>query len=108
MGFESIINKGIHTHNDCGMAVANSLAAANSGVGLIQGTINGIGERTGNADLCSIVPSLAFHMKSSMTCKENLNEVGAVERSRRCLAIMPLTFAMDAHLLSVDEIVSLC
>lgn len=71
---------GIHTHNDCGMAVANSLAGANAGVGLIQGTINGIGERTGNADLCSIVPSLAFHMKSKMTCKENLTELTKLSR----------------------------
>ncbi|CAB9497603.1 2-isopropylmalate synthase [Seminavis robusta] len=71
---------GIHTHNDCGMAVANSLAGANSGVGLIQGTINGIGERTGNADLCSIVPSLAFHMESKMTCKSNLEDLTKLSR----------------------------
>ena len=62
------------------MAVANSLAGANAGIGLIQGTINGIGERTGNADLCSIVPSLAFHMKSKMTCKENLDELTKLSR----------------------------
>lgn len=71
---------GIHTHNDCGMAVANSLAGANSGVGMIQGTINGIGERTGNADLCSIVPSLAFHMESKMTCRENLSSMTKLSR----------------------------
>lgn len=71
---------GIHTHNDCGLAVANSLAAANAGVGLIQGTINGIGERTGNADLCSIVPSLSLHMGSNMTCKDNLKELTKLSR----------------------------
>jgi 2-isopropylmalate synthase len=76
-GFKTI---GIHTHNDCGMAVANSLAAANAGVGLIQGTINGIGERTGNADLCSIVPTLALHMESKMTCKENLKDMTTLSR----------------------------
>jgi len=76
-GFKTI---GIHTHNDCGMAVANSLAGANAGVGLIQGTINGIGERTGNADLTSIVPSLAFHMESKMTCRENLEELTKLSR----------------------------
>ena len=71
---------GIHTHNDCGMAVANSLAGAQAGVGLIQGTINGIGERTGNADLCAIVPSLALHMESKMTCKDNLTELTKLSR----------------------------
>ena len=43
---------GIHCHNDYGLAVANTLTAVRAGVGLVQGTINGIGERTGNADLC--------------------------------------------------------
>ena len=49
---------GIHAHNDCGLAVANSLAAVDAGADLIQGTINGIGERCGNADLCAIIPNL--------------------------------------------------
>jgi len=71
---------GIHTHNDCGMATANSLAGAQAGVGLIQGTINGIGERTGNADLCSIVPTLSLHMKSNMTCGNNLAELTKLSR----------------------------
>lgn len=71
---------GIHTHNDCGLAVANSLAGANAGVGLIQGTINGIGERTGNADLTSIVPSLAFHMDSKLTCGGNMEELTKLSR----------------------------
>jgi 2-isopropylmalate synthase len=42
---------------------------------LVQGTVNGIGERTGNADLCSIVPSLALHVSSSMTCGPQLEEI---------------------------------
>lgn len=42
---------GIHTHNDCDMAVANSLAAVRGGATLIQGCMNGYGERTGNANL---------------------------------------------------------
>ncbi|GKY91855.1 hypothetical protein MPSEU_000157100 [Mayamaea pseudoterrestris] len=71
---------GIHCHNDCGMAVANSIVAAKNGVGLIQGTINGIGERTGNADLCSIVPALALHVNSSMTCKEQLKGLTSLSR----------------------------
>ncbi|MCG8529228.1 MAG: citramalate synthase [Desulfovibrionales bacterium] len=50
---------GIHAHNDCELAVANSLAAVQAGATHIQGTINGIGERCGNANLCSIIPTLA-------------------------------------------------
>jgi 2-isopropylmalate synthase len=49
---------GIHAHNDTGQAVANSLAAVRAGVRQIQGTLNGIGERCGNADLVTIVPTL--------------------------------------------------
>jgi len=63
----SNVTIGIHAHNDCGMAVANSLMAAKAGAGLIQGTMNGIGERTGNADLCSILPSLVLHMESKVS-----------------------------------------
>ncbi len=49
---------GIHAHDDTGQAVANSLAAVNAGVRQIQGTLNGIGERCGNANLTSIIPTL--------------------------------------------------
>jgi len=51
---------GIHAHDDTGQAVANSLAAVNAGVRQIQGTLNGIGERCGNANLVSIIPTLAL------------------------------------------------
>lgn len=51
---------GIHAHDDTGQAVANSLAAVEAGVRQIQGTLNGIGERCGNANLVSIVPTLAL------------------------------------------------
>lgn len=71
---------GVHAHNDAGMAVANSLSAARGGAGMIQGTINGIGERTGNADLCSIVPSLALHMDSHLLCNNHLPELTSVSR----------------------------
>jgi len=54
---------GIHTHNDCELAVANSLAAVNAGATQVQGTINGYGERCGNANLCSIIPNLQLKMK---------------------------------------------
>ena len=53
---------GIHCHDDTGNAVANSLAAVRAGVRQVQGTINGIGERCGNANLISIIPSLALKM----------------------------------------------
>jgi 2-isopropylmalate synthase len=53
---------GIHCHNDTENAVANSLAAVRAGVRQVQGTLNGLGERCGNANLISIIPSLAFKM----------------------------------------------
>ncbi len=54
---------GIHAHNDCELAVANSLAAVNSGAVQVQGTVNGIGERCGNANLCSVIPNLQLKME---------------------------------------------
>ena len=53
---------GIHTHNDSEVAVANSLAAVRAGAVHVQGTINGYGERCGNANLCSIIPDLIIKM----------------------------------------------
>ena len=60
---ECAVPLGIHAHNDCEMAVANSLVAIESGILQVQGTINGIGERCGNANLCSIIPNLELKMK---------------------------------------------
>ena len=51
-------NIGIHCHNDCGLAVANSIAAVLAGARQVQGTINGIGERCGNANLITLIPTL--------------------------------------------------
>jgi 2-isopropylmalate synthase len=53
---------GIHAHNDAGCAVANSLIAVERGADQVQGTINGYGERCGNADLCAIIPALKLKM----------------------------------------------
>jgi len=53
---------GIHAHNDAELAVANSLAAVDAGAVMVQGTINGLGERCGNANLCSIIPALTLKM----------------------------------------------
>lgn len=57
---------GIHTHNDCELAVANTLAAVDGGVTHVQGTINGFGERCGNADLCAVIPNLV--LKKGLKC----------------------------------------
>ncbi|MDQ6998087.1 MAG: citramalate synthase [Mariprofundus sp.] len=57
---------GIHAHNDCEMSVANSVAAVRAGVSHVQGTMNGIGERCGNANLVSIIPVL--QLKMGMDC----------------------------------------
>jgi 2-isopropylmalate synthase len=57
---------GIHTHNDGECAVANTLAAVGQGARHVQGTINGYGERTGNANLCSLIPDL--ELKMGFTC----------------------------------------
>jgi 2-isopropylmalate synthase len=57
---------GIHTHNDTECAVANTLAAVNEGATHVQGTINGYGERCGNANLCSVIPNL--EIKMGMRC----------------------------------------
>lgn len=53
---------GIHTHNDCELAVANALSAVQAGAEQIQGTMNGYGERCGNANLCSIIPNLQLKL----------------------------------------------
>lgn len=61
--FGGSVQVGIHTHNDCGLAVANSLLAVEGGALHVQGTILGFGERTGNANLSSIIPDLELKMK---------------------------------------------
>jgi len=63
-------NLGIHAHNDTGNAVANSLAAVWAGVRHIQGTINGLGERCGNANLMSLIPT--FFLKKDLASKFEL------------------------------------
>lgn len=53
---------GIHTHNDGGLAVANAMAAVQAGATMVQGTLNGYGERCGNADLCTLIPNLQLKL----------------------------------------------
>lgn len=62
---------GIHAHNDSELGVANSLAAIEAGAVHVQGTINGVGERCGNANLCSIIPNLI--LKLNQRTKQNIN-----------------------------------
>jgi 2-isopropylmalate synthase len=66
---------GIHTHNDLECAVANSLAAVEEGASLVQGTMNGIGERTGNANLTSVLPALQVKMGYECVSKEQLSRL---------------------------------
>ena len=63
---------GIHAHTDCGLAVANSLAAFRAGARMVQGCMNGYGERAGNANLTTIVPALQLKLGASVTTPEKL------------------------------------
>lgn len=75
---ECAVPLGIHAHNDTEMAVANSLVAVEIGIVQVQGTINGIGERCGNANLCSIVPNLELKMKRSVLGEKRLRHLREV------------------------------
>jgi 2-isopropylmalate synthase len=66
---------GIHVHNDCGLAVANSLAAVGEGVKMVQGTINGYGERCGNADLISLIGNLQLKMGKKCLPAESIRQL---------------------------------
>jgi 2-isopropylmalate synthase len=85
---------GIHTHNDAEMAVANTLIAVEHGIGHVQGTINGYGERCGNANLCSIIPALKLKMGYDCVTDEQLESLTEVARyvSERA------NLQLDAHL----------
>ena len=72
---------GIHTHNDGECAVANSLVAVENGVVHVQGTINGFGERCGNANLCSIIPALKLKMGRECISDEQLRNLRQVSRT---------------------------
>jgi 2-isopropylmalate synthase len=71
---------GIHTHNDTDCATANSLAAVRAGARHVQGTINGLGERCGNANLCAIIPNLAFKMGFEVLSPEKIKTLTEVSR----------------------------
>lgn len=71
---------GIHTHNDCELAVANTLAAVQAGARQVQGTMNGYGERCGNANLCSVIPNLQLKMNYSCLSEEQLHSLTSAAR----------------------------
>ncbi len=71
---------GIHTHNDSDLAVASSLAAVIGGARMVQGTINGYGERCGNANLCSIIPALKLKMNIDCVSTKQLILLTEVSR----------------------------
>lgn len=66
---------GIHTHNDSGCGVANTLAAVHAGAVHVQGTMNGYGERTGNANLCTVIPALQVKMGCEVVSDEQLAQL---------------------------------
>ncbi|HEU6446891.1 MAG TPA: citramalate synthase [Verrucomicrobiae bacterium] len=94
---------GIHTHNDCGFGVANAIAAVDAGATQVQGTINGYGERTGNCDLISVIPTL--ELKMNLRCvpakslpklkelSEFVNEVANVRHNTRAPWVGQTAFA---------------
>jgi 2-isopropylmalate synthase len=84
---------GIHTHNDGGTAVANAIAAVMSGATMIQGTINGYGERCGNANLCTLIPNL--QLKLGYPCLGQ-QELGDLTLSSRLISEI-VNLAPDDH-----------
>ena len=74
------VKLGIHSHNDCGMAVANSITAVQNGAVMVHGTINGYGERCGNADLTTIIPILSIKMDRACVTQENLKKIKTLSR----------------------------
>lgn len=71
---------GIHVHDDAGMATANSLLAVREGINQVQGTVNGYGERCGNANLCTIMPNLQLKMGYKVVSDEQMKGLTALSR----------------------------
>jgi 2-isopropylmalate synthase len=81
---------GIHAHNDNGLAVANSLVAVQGGVTHVQGTINGYGERCGNANLCTLIPNLELKMGIAALPPGQLIHLTRIARTVAAIANQPL------------------
>ncbi|MCF7755369.1 citramalate synthase [Paenibacillus xylanexedens] len=71
---------GIHTHNDCELAVANTLSAVQAGARQVQGTMNGYGERCGNANLASIIPNLQLKLGYECVTEDSMRQLTNVAR----------------------------
>ncbi|HHV34019.1 MAG TPA: citramalate synthase [Syntrophomonadaceae bacterium] len=71
---------GIHAHNDGELAVANSLMAVRCGARQVQGTVNGFGERCGNANICSVIPNLQLKMEFRSLDSDSLRQLTEVSR----------------------------
>ena len=78
--FKGAVQVGIHTHNDGGLAVANSLAAIEAGATQVQGTINGIGERCGNVDLTTVAANLKLKMDYDCLLPDTLEKLTSLSR----------------------------
>jgi len=81
---------GIHVHNDCDVAVANSIAAVEAGCTHVQGCLNGYGERCGNANLASIIANLELKLGHTTIGRENLQNLTTVARYIAELANLPM------------------
>src|SRR5207245_703853 len=80
---------GIHTHNDCELAVANSLAGVMAGADMVQGTINGYGERCGNANLVSVVANLVLKLGVDALPAESVEQFRELPRTAEAPANLP-------------------
>lgn len=69
------VSIGVHCHNDSGLGVAVSLAGVESGASMVQGTMNGVGERNGNANLTTILPNLVLKMGHTLNCAPHLEKL---------------------------------
>lgn len=78
--FGSKVKVGIHTHNDSGIAVANSLVAVEAGAVHVQGTLLGFGERTGNANLSTIIPDLELKLGYECIGSENIKKLTEISK----------------------------
>lgn len=94
------VELGIHTHNDSELAVANTLSAVKAGATHVQGTINGYGERCGNANLCSIIPDLILKMDKE--CLPEPDSLKHLTRLSRTVAEIA-NLAPDDHLAYVGK-----
>jgi len=80
---------GVHTHNDCGLALANSLVAVQAGAIMVQGTINGYGERCGNVDLISVIGNLQLKMGYQCVDSERMKQLTDLSRYVSDVANVP-------------------